>query len=111
MYDIIRIRRGMSTSIPQLNDGELGFCKSNGRLYIGTEDGNVEITSKNVATIITDGLMSKADKKKLNNIAENANNYTLPTATAEILGGIKVGDGFNIIEGILSIGDVDCGTF
>lgn len=37
------------------------------------------------------GVMSVADKKKLDGIAANANNYTLPTATTAALGGIKTG--------------------
>lgn len=39
----------------------------------------------------TDGLMSKEDKTKLDNIETEANNYVLPAATAEVLGGIKTG--------------------
>ena len=38
-----------------------------------------------------DGCMSKEDKVKLNGIASGANNYTLPTASASTLGGIKTG--------------------
>ena len=37
------------------------------------------------------GLMSAADKKKLDNIAAGANNYSLPAATASVLGGVKLG--------------------
>ena len=39
----------------------------------------------------TDGLMSKEDKTKLDNIEEGANNYVLPATTDEVLGGIKTG--------------------
>lgn len=38
----------------------------------------------------TDGLMSVEDKAKLDGIASGANNYTLPTASVNTLGGIKV---------------------
>lgn len=41
------------------------------------------------ATTTNSGLMSAADKIKLNGIAQNANNYTLPVATAGTLGGVK----------------------
>jgi hypothetical protein len=40
------------------------------------------------ATTSADGLMSAADKKKLDSIAEGANNYVLPTASTT-LGGVK----------------------
>ena len=36
-----------------------------------------------------DGFMSKEDKVKLDGIASGANNYTLPVASADTLGGIK----------------------
>lgn len=37
------------------------------------------------------GFMSASDKGKLDGIAEGANNYTLPTASASALGGILIG--------------------
>lgn len=41
------------------------------------------------AAFDSNGVMSAADKVKLDGIAANANNYTLPTATTAALGGIK----------------------
>lgn len=46
--------------------------------------------TKDVATTSVDGLMSSGDKEKLNNIALNANNYILPTATATVKGGVEL---------------------
>lgn len=48
------------------------------------------------ATTSTPGLMSAADKVKLNGIAEKANNYTLPVATSGVLGGVKSGGDFTV---------------
>ena len=45
-------------------------------------------TTYNVATSSDDGLMSAADKSKLDNIASNANNYTLPNASTSVRGGV-----------------------
>ncbi|MGL4902701.1 MAG: head fiber protein, partial [Cetobacterium sp.] len=45
---------------------------------------------------IRDGHMSKEDKVKLDNIADNANNYSLPVANSNTLGGVKIGNGINI---------------
>jgi|GEM_PF-2413751 len=42
------------------------------------------------------GLLTAADKTKLDGIATGANNYSLPTASASVLGGIKVGTGLSI---------------
>ena len=43
-----------------------------------------------VATSALDGLLSKEDKAKLDNIAENANNYTHPSYTAKSSGFYKI---------------------
>lgn len=56
----------------------------------------------NVATQSADGFLSSADKKKLDGIAENANNYTLPIASTDTLGGVKIGANLSINDGILS---------
>lgn len=46
-------------------------------------------TTYSPATTSANGLMSKEDKTKLDGVAAGANNYTLPAATATVLGGIK----------------------
>lgn len=43
-----------------------------------------------------------AEKNKLAAIEAGANNYTLPTASASTLGGIKVGANLTITDGVLS---------
>lgn len=45
-------------------------------------------TTYEVASDSANGLMSSTDKSKLNNIAENANNYILPNATTSVRGGV-----------------------
>lgn len=64
---------------------------NNGKSIIGTSINNtiVNLGGINEATDSSDGLMSANDKAKLDGIADNANNYTLPTATTAALGGIK----------------------
>ena len=66
-----------------------------GAVVLGTAD----ITGLDTAlgTIVTstattgaNGLMSSTDKTKLDGIATGANNYTLPTASSSVTGGIKV---------------------
>lgn len=56
----------------------------------GTMKVNVPWTDTNTtystATPSANGLMSAADKSKLDNIASNANNYTLPNATTSVRG-------------------------
>lgn len=48
-------------------------------------------TTYSAATTSTAGLMSAADKTKLDGIASGANRYTLPAATTSALGGVRIG--------------------
>lgn len=50
------------------------------------------------ATTSLSGLMSAGDKIKLNGL----NNYSLPTATASVLGGVKIGSNLTISNGVVS---------
>jgi hypothetical protein len=45
---------------------------------------------------------TSAEKSKLAGVDDNANNYSLPTASAGTLGGVKVGAGLGISNGVLS---------
>ena len=49
-------------------------------------------TTTATATQSANGLMSSADKKKLDGIAEGANKYTLPRANEDTMGGVQVLD-------------------
>lgn len=62
-------------------------------------------TTYGAASQSTNGLMSAADKKKLDGIASGANNYTysLPTASATVLGGVKTGSNITNTGGVLSL--------
>ena len=55
-------------------------------------------TTPGNATTSEPGLMSATDKTKLDGLQ----NYTLPEATADVLGGVKVGTGLTIQDGKLS---------
>ena len=48
-------------------------------------------TTYSAATTSSDGLMSAADKAKLDSIVAGANKYTLPAASTNTLGGVKIG--------------------
>ena len=65
----------------------------------------------NTTYSVQDGELSQnnftdADHTKLNGIADNANNYTLPDATASVKGGVIVNtsSGLNISNGTISLG-------
>jgi hypothetical protein len=53
------------------------------------------------ATALLTGLMTSTQASKLDGIAANANNYSLPTATGSLLGGVKVGSTLAINAGVL----------
>ena len=60
-------------------------------------------TTYSAATTSAAGLMSAADKTKLNGIAAGANAYSLPTATSTVLGGVKVGSNITLSSGVISL--------
>ena len=60
-------------------------------------------TTYGAATQSAAGLMSAADKKKLDNVAAGANAYSLPTATASVLGGVKTGSNITNSGGTISL--------
>lgn len=61
----------------------------------------------------TDGLMSVADKSKLDGIEANANKYILPAATTSTLGGVKTSTGIANDNGTISLDNsgVTAGTY
>ena len=61
-------------------------------------------TTYSNATQSASGLMSNTDKTKLDGVAENANNYTLPSAGTS-LGGVKSGGDVSISSGIITVND------
>lgn len=91
-------------TLPEATANDLGGIKVGTNLSI---DNNGILsatdTTYSAATTSADGLMSSTDKTKLDGIAANANNYTLTAATANDLGGIKVGTNLSIdSNGVLS---------
>ena len=57
------------------------------------------------ATQAVQGMMSASDKKKLDGIAAGANAYSLPTASATVKGGIKVGSNLSMTGDTLNAKD------
>ena len=71
--------------------------------YTGSSWIAISANSIPIATSDTDGKMSAAMAAKLNGISAGANNYTLPAATASVLGGVKIGSNININSDIISV--------
>lgn len=59
-------------------------------------------TALNDATTSVSGKMSATDKAKLDGIATGANNYSLPTASDTVKGGVKIGTGLSMLEEVLN---------
>lgn len=74
-------------------EGDFGISYTNEGVYIGSDNSlysnGKKVALEEVATTTAAGLMTDVDKIKLDGIAANANNYTLPAATNRTLGGIR----------------------
>lgn len=90
-----------NTTYAQATDYTLGLVKigytENGKNYPVELSGRgqmfvnvpwTDTTYRNATTAVA-GLMSSQDKSKLDGIARGANNYVLPNATTEVVGGVK----------------------
>ena len=76
------------------------FLDENGMLYLWSKikslaNGKVD---KADGKGLSSNDFTAEDKEKLDGLE----NYTLPAATADSMGGIKVGAGLNIVDGVLS---------
>lgn len=94
----------IAASLPVATANELGFFKSGSNLSIdGNNALNKTDTTYSTATTSASGLMSTADKSKLDGIADNANNYVLPVASSSTIGGAKRGSGLTEVDGEFSV--------
>lgn len=105
-YNDLSNKPTIPTSLPTPNS--LTFTGATTGTWNGSAAKTVNIPTYSNASTSSAGLMSASDKSKLNGIASGANNYSLPTASASTLGGVKVGSGLSISNGVLSTsgGDV-----
>lgn len=103
----------LTSQIPSVGNGtvtikQAGTSKGT---FTMNQSGNttIELTDSNTtysaATTSAAGLMSAADKTKLDGIAAGANKYTytLPTASSSTLGGVKVGSNITLSSGTISL--------
>lgn len=90
--------RGIQDNLTSTSTSE-SLSANQGRVLKGLVDGKAnsshthtwsQISAVPTATTTQSGIMSAADKSKLNGIASGANNYTLPVARFNTIGGIKV---------------------
>ena len=85
-----------------VNGKTITLTKGNGN----QENLTTQDTTYENATSSVSGLMSSEDKTKLDNVVNYIDNFTLPIASTETLGGIKVGNNLSIdSNGVLSAGD------
>ena len=76
---------------------EKKYVDNNGLLYLWTKLKSLFV-QKDGSKVLSDNNYTTAEKEKLAGL----NNYTLPTASAETLGGVKVGAGLEIQDGVLN---------
>lgn len=113
------VGKGLSTNDYTTNEkNKLASIASGAEVNVQSDWNQTDINSdayiKNkpvVATTSKDGFMSAADKTKLDGIAEGANAYTLPAATAQTLGGVKIGSNISLADGgVISINKTNVTT-
>ena len=97
-------------SLPTANGSTLGGIKVGANLTI--TDGVLAATDTNTTYSVKDGELTEKNftgtlKTKLDGIAASANNYSLPTASSDSLGGIKVGANLTIADGVLAATDTN----
>ncbi len=76
------------------------FLDQNGLLYLWNKIKS--LTGSKVDKVEGKGLSANDFTTEEKTKLAGLENYTLPTATAETLGGVKVGAGLNIVSGVLS---------
>lgn len=86
-----------------------GFAAQIGKANQTAEDAkNVADAAKSVADSAKSGMMTDSERSKLASVERGANAYTLPKASTDVLGGVKV-DGSSIVsvDGVISahVGD------
>lgn len=86
-----------------------GFAAQIGRANQTAEDAkNVADAAKSVADSAKSGMMTDGERSKLASVERGANAYTLPKASTDVLGGVRV-DGSSIVsvDGVISahVGD------
>lgn len=113
------VGKGLSTNDYTTNEkNKLAGIASGAEVNVQSDWNQIDINSddyiKNkpvAATTSKDGFMSAADKTKLDGIAEGANAYTLPAATAQTLGGVKIGSNISLADGgVISINKTNVTT-
>lgn len=86
-----------------------GFAAQIGKANQTAEDAkNVADAAKTVADSAKSGMMTDSERSKLASVEQGANAYTLPKASTDVLGGVRV-DGSSIVsvDGVISahVGD------
>ena len=85
-----------------VSNGTISLSKANVTAALGYTPPTAN-TTYSAATTAAAGLMSAEDKVKLNGIATSANNYSLPSATSSVLGGVKIGSNISVSNGTISL--------
>lgn len=90
---------GLQSAISTNTDVVANTSKQHDSVTVGAANGlslSGQQISMELATTSSAGAMSSTDKTKLDGIANGANNYTLPTATSSVLGGVKSGTDISV---------------
>jgi len=95
-------------SFPAVGSTDRTLAHTDATISKNVNDSNATAVRALVESASDSNVFTDADHSKLNAIAANANNYSLPAATANALGGVKVGTNLSIDgSGVLSATDTN----
>lgn len=105
LEDYVKTNDSRLTDARASNDVQ-SYAKTGSGITVGVSvpsNAKFTDTTYSAATTSASGLMSAADKTKLNGIATGANAYSLPNATSSVLGGVKIGSNISVSSGTISL--------
>lgn len=80
----------------------MSYLDSEGLLYFWQKIRN-KFVAQEAGKCLSTNDFTTVEKNKLSGVEEGANKYTLPTASGNTLGGVMVGTGLSVSNGVLSI--------
>lgn len=95
---------GSSYSLPLASNSTRGGIKLSSSTQGGTPNGITTTSGRTYAVQVN------SSEQAVVNVPWTDTTYTLPTATSSVLGGVKIGKGLNINQGVVSVMAPDAGN-
>lgn len=100
----VNIPSGSSYTLPLASNSTRGGIKLSSSTQGGTPNGITTTSGRTYAVQVN------SSEQAVVNVPWTDTTYTLPTATSSVLGGVKIGKGLNINQGVVSVMAPDAGN-